>query len=143
MDKDMNIKWGWLKLMYWYTIIGAGGFGVAMVILPETVRSLFRWPTQDPIVYGVTASVWTAFGILSIFGLKFPLKFLPILLLQLCYKSVWFLGVIFPLLISGKFPTYAILHVVIMASFIVGDLIAIPFSYILSKTDSIDTASAT
>ena len=75
--KDMKIKWGWLKLMYWYTIIGAGGFGAAMIILPETVRSFFGWPAQDPIVYGVTASVWTAFGILSIFGLISPLKFLP------------------------------------------------------------------
>ena len=134
----MKIKWGWLKLMYWYTIIGAGGFGAVMIILPETVRSFFGWPAQDPIVYGVTASVWTAFGILSIFGLISPLKFLPVLLMQLCYKSVWFIGVIFPLLIAGDFPAYAILHVIIMASFIVGDLIAIPFSYVFSKTESVN-----
>ena len=92
MSKDMNVRWGWLKIMYWYTIFGAGGFGLAIVLFPETVRSLFRWPAQDPIVYGVTGSVWMAFGVLSIFGLRSPLKFVPILLMQLCYKSAKLFG---------------------------------------------------
>ena len=139
MNSDMNIRWGWLKFMYWYTIIGAGGFGLAMVLFPETVRSLFRWPPQDPIVYGVTGSFWMAFGVLSIFGLRSPLKFVPILVMQLCYKSIWFIGVVFPMLVSGTFPLYAILHVVIMGSYIVGDLIAIPFPYVFSRTDTADS----
>ena len=143
MNKDINIRWGWLKIMYWYTILGAGGFGLAMVVMPENVRSLFGWPTQDPIVYGVTGSVWLAFGLLSILGLKSPLKFVPVLLMQLTYKSVWFIGVVLPLLVSGKFPNYAILHVVIMASYIIGDLIAIPFSYVFFKKDFADTALST
>ena len=142
MNHDINVRWGWLKFMYWYTIIGAGSFGLAMILLPETIRTLFRWPAQDPIVYGVTASVWMAFGILSIFGLRSPLKFLPILVMQLCYKSIWFIGVVFPLLVSGKFPLYAILHVGVMGSYIIGDLIAIPFPYVFSKTDADDSALA-
>ena len=111
MNKDINIRWEWLKIMYWYTIVGAGGFGLFIIVMPENVRSLFAWPTQDPIVYGVTGSVWLAFGLLSILGLKSPLKFVPVLLMQLTYKSVWFIGVVFPLLTSGKFPNYAILLV--------------------------------
>lgn len=122
--------------MYWYTIIGAGGFGLAMVLFPEAVRSLFRWPAQDPIVYGVTGSVWMAFGVLALFGLRSPLKFVPILLMQLCYKSIWFLGVVFPLLVLGKFPLYAILHVIVMGSYIIGDLIAIPFPYVFARVDA-------
>jgi hypothetical protein len=142
MDKNINVRWGWLKMMYWYTITGAGGFGLAMVLFPETVRSLLKWPTQDPIVYGITGSVWMAFGVLSIFGLRSPLKFVPILLMQLCYKSIWFIGVVFPLLVSETFPLYAILHVAIMASYIIGDLIAIPFSYVFSRMNiTADTAA--
>jgi hypothetical protein len=34
--QNMNVRWGWLKVMYWYSIIGAGGFGLAMVLFPET-----------------------------------------------------------------------------------------------------------
>ena len=53
MNKDKNIRWEWLKFMCWYTIVGAGGFGLAMAVMPDAIRSLFGWPTQDPIVYGV------------------------------------------------------------------------------------------
>ena len=138
MSNDIKIRWGWLKIMYWYTILGAGCLGLAMVVVPETVRSIFGWPVQDPIVYGVTGCVWLAFGLLSILGLKSPLKFVPILLMQLTYKSVWLIGVVLPLLISGEFPSYAILHVVVMGSYIIGDLVAIPFSYVFSKKVSVD-----
>jgi hypothetical protein len=140
LNKNMNINWKWLKIMYWYTIIGAGGFGLAIVLYPEAVRSLFRWPTQDPIVYGVTGSVWLAFAVLSLFGLRSPLKFAPILVLQLCYKSIWLIGVVLPLLLSRTFPLYAILHTLIFISYIIGDLIAIPFRSVFSKMDTADDA---
>ena len=78
-------------------------------------------------------SVYLSFGLLSILGLKAPLKFVPVLLLQLCYKVVWFIGVVAPILFTGKFQPYAILHVVIFLTYIVGDLIAIPFSYVFGK----------
>jgi hypothetical protein len=133
MSDNINIRWGWLKFMYWYTIIGAGGFGLGMIIMPKIMCSIFAWPTGDPIVFGITGSVYLSFGLLSILGLKSPIKFVPILMLQLSYKVVWFVGVILPLLISGKFPMFAILHVVIFASYIIGDLIAIPFSYVFAK----------
>jgi hypothetical protein len=133
MSKDINVRWGWLKIMYIWTIVGAGGFGLGIIVIPNIMKSIFGWPSQDPIVYGVTGSVWLAFGIISILGLRSPLKFVPVLLLQLCYKSIWFIGVVLPLLVVGKFPLYAILHVVVMASYIIGDLIAIPFSYVFAK----------
>jgi len=133
MTKELNVRWGWLKGMYIYTIIGAGGFGLGIIIMPEFMRSTFGWPSQDPIVLGVCGSVYLAFALLSILGLRSPLKFVPILLLQLGYKVVWFIGIILPILVAGKFPTYATLYVVVFATFIIGDLIAIPFSYVFAK----------
>jgi hypothetical protein len=144
MSDNINIRWGWLKFMYWYTIVGAGGFGLGMIIMPKMMCSIFAWPTGDPIVFGITGSVYLSFGLLSILGLKSPIKFVPILMLQLSYKVVWFVGVILPLLVSGKFPMFAILHVVIFASYIIGDLIAIPFSYVFAKqTDQKVSISST
>lgn len=133
MAKNINVRWGWLKGMYIYTIIGAGAFGLGIIVIPEIMLSIFGWPNQDPIVFGVTGSVYLSFALLSILGLRSPLKFAPILLLQLSYKVIWFIGVIFPLLIIGIFPTYAILFVLIFATYIIGDLIAIPFSYVFAK----------
>jgi hypothetical protein len=46
--------------MYWYTIIGAGGFGLGIIFIPETMKSIFGWPDQDPIIYGITGSVFLA-----------------------------------------------------------------------------------
>jgi len=133
MSEKLNVRWGWLKGMYIYTIIGAGGFGLGIIVIPNAIRSIFAWPSQDPIVFGVSGSVYLSFALLSILGLRSPLKFSPVLLLQLGYKVVWFIGVLIPILIAGKFPTYAILHVVIFATYIIGDLIAIPFSYVFAK----------
>jgi len=133
MSKDTNVRWGWLKGMYIFTIIHAGGTGLGIILIPSIVRSAFGWPSQDPIVFGICGSVWVAFGLLSILGLRSPLKFSPVLLLQLCYKVVWFIGVILPVLIADEFPSYGIAYVVFFAIYIIGDLIAIPFSYVFAK----------
>ncbi len=133
MSEDINVRWGWLKGMYIYTIVGAGGVGLGIIFMPDVIRSIFCLPGQDPIVFGVTGSVYLSFALLSILGLRSPLKFVPILLLQLSYKVVWFIGVILPILVAAKLPTYAILYVVIYATYIIGDLIAIPFSYVFAK----------
>lgn len=134
MSKD-NVRWGWLKAMYIFTIVVAGGFGLGIIIVPNILKSVFGWPSQDPIVLGVIGSVYLAFGLLSILGLRSPLKFVPVLLLQLCYKLIWFVGVVLPLLVVEQFPRYAILYVVVFAIFIIGDLIAIPFSYVFAKEE--------
>jgi len=142
MPEEHKIRYGWLKAMYIYTIVGAGGFGLGIIVMPTYMRMIFNWPAQDPIVYGVTGSVYLSFALLSILGLKSPLKFLPVkflpvLLLQLSYKVVWFVGVVAPILFTARFQPYAILHVIVFLSYIIGDLIAIPFSYVFSeKTES-------
>jgi hypothetical protein len=133
MSEKLNVRWRWLKGMYIYTIIGAGGFGLGIITIPDVMRSMYGWPSQDPIVLGIVGSVYLAFGLLSILGLRSPLKFAPVLLLQLSYKVIWFIGVLLPILFAGKFQTYALLYVVIFATYIIGDLIAIPFPYVFAR----------
>ena len=133
MSKDTKIRWGWIKGMYIYTIIVAGLFGLGIIVIPETIKSSFTWPVAEPVAFGIIGSVYLAFGFLSVLGLRSPLKFLPVLLLQLFYKSIWFIGVVLPLLVTTHFPSYAIPTVIIFATFIIGDLIAIPFSYVFAK----------
>jgi len=133
MSEKINVRWGWLKGMYMYTIFVAGGFGLGAIFCPSLLQSVFQMPTQDPIVFGIVGSVYLAFAFLSIFGLRSPLKFSPVLLLQLIYKAVWFIGIILPVFVAGKLPTHSISFVVVFATFIIGDLIAIPFSYVFAK----------
>jgi hypothetical protein len=133
MSKDYKIRWGWLKFMYIYTAVGAGGFGLGMVFVPDVIKSMFKFPGQDPIVFGAFGCMLISSGILALLGLRSPLKFVPLLLFQLFYKSIWFLCVLLPFLLVNELQMYVILFIGIFASYIIGDLIAIPFSYIFAK----------
>lgn len=134
MPEPFVIRRGWMRFMYLYTIVGAGGFGLGIVVMPELMKATFRWPGDDPIGLGIVGSVYVAFALLSVLGLRDPLKFAPVLLLQLCYKSVWFVAVVLPLLLSGRFPDYGLLTAAVFVSYIVGDLIAVPFRYLFART---------
>ncbi len=136
MSGNVAVRWGWLRFMYAYTIVGAGSFGLTLILVPEVVVSVFKWPEQDPVVLGVMASVYVAFGALSALGLRAPLRFAPVLCFQLCYKAVWFVGVLVPLLVTGKLPPHGPVFVGIFASYIIGDLIAIPFPVIFARDDA-------
>src|SRR5450759_4080239 len=118
-----TIRWKWLNGMYVYTAVGAGLLGVAMLLAPNLVVAYLDMPIQDPVVFGVVGSAYVAFAIASILGLRFPLRFMPILILQLIYKSVWLVSVFLPMLISGTPPAYAWVFAAIFVSYVVGDCI--------------------
>jgi hypothetical protein len=132
-EMAIKVRYNWLRLMYAYTVVGAGGFGLLYLISPGTFMALLGIPFEEPVIAGITASVFVAFALLSILGLRSPLKFVPILLLQLTYKSIWFIAIIIPLAIAGQLQSYGVLSSIIFATYIIGDLIAIPFSYTLAK----------
>jgi hypothetical protein len=53
MENNSSVRWGWLKAMYVYTVFGAGGFGLAMLLIPGTLQAGLRFPPQDPVVLGL------------------------------------------------------------------------------------------
>ena len=133
MSTDAGVRWGWLRFMYIYTIVGAGGFGLGIIFAPRVVGSMLSFPSQDQVTFGITGGVYVAFAALSVLGLRSPLKFAPVLLLQLLYKSVWLLGVILPLLLTGRLLFHGAILAAIFATYIIGDLIAIPFRRVFAK----------
>jgi len=133
MENNSSIRWGWLRAMYLYTIFGAGGFGLAVLFFPSKIQSLLRFPPQDPVTLGLYGSVALASGLVAILALRSPLKFVPLLLLQLVYKPIWLIVVAIPLFIKGQFPLYVVFISAVFITYIVGNLIAIPFSFLFSK----------
>jgi hypothetical protein len=101
--------------MYAYTIVGAGGIGLALLVTPNTAMSFLGIPTEEPIVAGVAYSACVAFGILSILGLRSPMKFVPVLLLQFAYKVVWFTAVIALRAVTGALPSFGFTMIAIFA----------------------------
>ena len=127
------IRWRWLRFMYVYTTIVAGAIGLAEILAPVRVQSMFGMRAQDPMVFGLGGSVFLALGLVAILGVRAPLKYCPILLVELAYKLIWLCGVVVPLALRGEFPASSIVQVVIFGTFVVGDLIAIPFRYMFSS----------
>ncbi|MBP1768479.1 MAG: hypothetical protein H6P98_2594 [Candidatus Aminicenantes bacterium] len=133
MENNSSVRWGWLRAMYVYTVFGAGGFGLAMLLFPGTLLSALNFPAQDPVTLGLYGSVALASGLVAILALRSPLKFVPLLLLQLIYKPIWLAFFAIPLFIKGQFPLYVVFISAVFVTYIIGDLIAIPFSYLFSK----------
>jgi hypothetical protein len=132
MISDYTIRWRWLRAMYIYTAVIAGGMGLAMILVPGRVQSMSGMPAQDPVAFGLNGSLFLAFGLVALAGLRAPLKYCPLLLMELLYKMIWFAGVVVPLMLRGEFPQSATVQAVIFATFIAGDLVAIPFRYLFA-----------
>src|SRR5262249_23190257 len=52
---------------------------------------------------GVAHSFFLALAILSIFGVRYPLQMLPLLIYELLWKMIWLLGVALPLWLANQF----------------------------------------
>ncbi len=83
-----------LYVMRFYYLLG---ILLAIDVWPRIIRPGTLW---DPL-QGVAYSFWAALSILLLFGARFPLRMLPLLLLQLFYKVVWLIGVAYPLWSAG------------------------------------------
>lgn len=121
----------WLKGMYLYTALGAGVLGLMMLLLPQWLSAQLQMPSPEPVVFGIVGSSYLAFGLLALLGLRAPLRFVPILLLQLSYKSLWLGAVFVPMWLAGETTPYAWLFALIFLSYVIGDLIALPWRYLL------------
>jgi hypothetical protein len=69
-------------------------------------------------VSAVAFCVWAAYPTLSIFGLLRPLKWLPIVIFMIFYKSIWLMAVAYPLWRAGTLagsPADEMAHVFIGA----------------------------
>ena len=99
--------------------------GLGLSVWPAIINHTGAW---DP-VKGVAFSFWAALSVLSGLGIRYPLKMLPLLLLQLFYKSIWLIAVYLPLSSAGQLPaglTKAMVGGVVM------DLIVIPWPYVVA-----------
>jgi len=135
MEGNVSIRWGWLKVMYMYTLVVSGGMGLGMILFPDTIQSILRFPPQDPVMLGACGSIFLALGLISLMGLRSPLKFAPVLLLELVYKPIWLVAVALPLFLEGRFPFYVVTMSAVFITFIVGDLIAIPFPHLFRNRE--------
>lgn len=86
-----------LKLIYVANIIVAGWIGISSMFFPRfSSVTIFQNSYQNTELIRLVGCLWMAIALLSIFGLWQPLKFSPVLVLQLVYKGLWLIIVAFP-----------------------------------------------
>ena len=84
-------------------------------------------------VKAVAFCVWTAYTTLSVFGLIHPLRWLPIVIFMVFYKTLWLVVVAYPLwranALAGS-PADAMAHVFIGAPFVA---LIVPWKYVFQN----------
>jgi hypothetical protein len=91
-------------------------------VWPSLISHSGPW---DP-VKGVAFSFWGALSLLSILGLRYPLRMVPLLLMQFTYKCIWLAAVALPqwstIRSSGLSKA--------MIGGLIADLVVIPWPYV-------------
>lgn len=91
-----------------------------------------RTTPWDPL-HGVAFSFWAAYATLMLLGVRFPLRMLPLLLLQLFYKLTWLIAVAYPLWSAGVLSPGALAMVKVFAIAVLVDLVVIPWPYVFEE----------
>jgi hypothetical protein len=123
----------WLRFMFAVNIFVVGGLALAILIGGQPALTYFGFPTEELIFAGYVPSVMLAYAIMGIIGLRYPVKFAPVLLMQATGKIVWFLAIIIPQLATGSLPAFAVMLSATFIPLIIGDLIAVPWKYLFAK----------
>ncbi len=77
---------------------------------------------------GAAFSFWAALAVLSALGIRYPLRMLPLLFVQLLYKALWLAAVYGPLRAAGRSSDLALGFSIA----IVLDIVVIPWPYVLA-----------
>ncbi len=135
-----KIRYGFIRFVYILTAIIGTITGVLILLAPDIARKVIGFPSeippQQPVVFGLVGAIWLSIALLSLMGLRAPLKFLPLLMVQLIYKTLWFAFVFTPLVLRGEFPDYGMLTAIGNAIYIALDIRAIPFRYMFRRDES-------
>ena len=122
-----------LRLMYVLTIATAGSIGIGILVASDVTQWIFGIDCPR-IMSGLIGSVFLALALVSVLGLKDPMKFAPLLFMQLLYKSAWLCFVALLFLITGRISADVIPVIAVFLAAVIGDLIAIPFGDIFKGT---------
>lgn len=121
-----------LRLIYIANIIVAGWISISSLFFPAFATVyVFANAYAETEVMRLVGCLWLGIAVLSALGLRWPLKFVPVLLLQLVYKGTWLLVVALPAFLANKpFPGYMALFFMVWLLFLP---IAIPWRRLFEK----------
>lgn len=83
--------------------------------------------------HAVVQSMLTAFSVLCLLGLKYPLQMIPVLLMEIIWKSTWVIAFAVPMKMKAGLDEYAADVLFACVIGIVLTPIAIPWKYVFQR----------
>ena len=103
--------------------------GLAATIWPPILHHTKAWPLMNGVVCSLLATV----SILAAWGIRYPLQMLPVLLLELIWKSIWLISVALPLWSAGEMDARTSSTVVDCLVGVILMPIVIPWRYVFTN----------
>ncbi len=92
-----------LHLFYAANIVVAGWISISCMFYPiKAVSTVFYNAFAYSDAIRLVGALWAGIFVLSVLGMFFPKKMVPVLLFQLIYKGLWLVVVAIPAIIGKK-----------------------------------------
>jgi len=125
MDQVSLLRLYVMRAFYLLILLGVGSMALPGLTNGDVAIAPMR---------GVALSFWGALALLAAIGLRYPLQMMPLLVVQLVYKSIWLLAVAYPLWSAGAaFDAETAGFTRAMIIGLVLDLIVIPWGYVFAN----------
>lgn len=113
-----------LRAMYLVIVVGLG-----LTAWPDIIAPAARAADS----YSVILAFLGALSLLALLGLRYPLQLLPILLFEICWKTLWVLVFALPVWLESGLDEYAagVLFACVLG--IVLTPIAVPWKYVMAR----------
>jgi len=100
--------------------------GLAVSFGPSMFQHTDLWAQRK----GETGALLSGLAILCVWGLRYPLQMLPLLIFELIWKAVWLLAIAYPLWLSRAMPPAVQETVVACLAGVVLTPLVLPWRYI-------------
>lgn len=111
-----------LRLLYFLMAVFVGNTSWTVIYTHQGPWDPFK---------AIAFSVWAAFATLAVLGFINPLKMLPVILLEIFYKSVWLIIVAYPLWSSHQLVGSSAEEITDAFLWLPLPLVAVPWAYVL------------
>lgn len=111
-----------MRFVYLFTAVVVG-----FAAWPEVINQgkMISAGKPSDLIHGVAFSFCAAYAVLFVFGVRFPLKMLPLVWHQLFHKTVWLVGVAYPLWSAGRVNPEMRGVIQFFASIVILDLVVV------------------
>lgn len=123
MDEVGKVRIFLLRVMY--ALIA---FGLGVTTLPDIVSGSGQSADSDTVINAILMG----FCLLSLIGVKYPLKMLPVLLLELVWKVFWLLVYALPMYLNHSLDEYAQELVLACAMGVILTPLVLPWGYLIT-----------